>query len=86
MRRLSFLNLSLIATTVLSGAYVAGNDAGHAYNSFPKMGDEWIPSEILKLSPMWKNFTENTGLKLIFLFYELITIESIIIHITTDCL
>ena len=24
-------------------AYVAGNDAGRAYNTFPKMGDEWIP-------------------------------------------
>ena len=66
LRRFAFLNLSLIATTVLSGAYVAGNDAGHAYNSFPKMGDEWIPSEILKLSPIWKNFTENTGLMFLF--------------------
>ena len=61
LRRFAFGNVALVATTVLSGAYVAGNDAGRAYNSFPKMGDEWIPSEILKLTPVWKNFTENTA-------------------------
>lgn len=61
LRRFALGNTALIATTVLSGAYVAGNDAGRAYNSFPKMGDEWIPSEILALSPVWKNFTENTA-------------------------
>ena len=61
LRRFAIGNTALIATTVLSGAYVAGNDAGRAYNSFPKMGDEWVPSEILALRPIWKNFTENTA-------------------------
>ena len=61
LRSFALGNTALIATTVLSGAYVAGNDAGRAYNSFPKMGDEWVPSEILALRPIWKNFTENTA-------------------------
>jgi cytochrome c oxidase assembly protein subunit 15 len=61
LRRHSLLNLALVATTVISGAYVAGNDAGRAYNSFPKMGDEWIPSTILEMEPKWKNFFENTA-------------------------
>ncbi len=61
LRRHSLLNLALVATTVISGAYVAGNDAGRAYNSFPKMGDEWIPDEIMKLEPAWRNFFENTA-------------------------
>ena len=36
--------------TAMSGAFVAGNDAGHAYNVFPKMTDTtWLPLEILEL-------------------------------------
>lgn len=55
------VNVALVAATVVSGAYVAGNDAGRAYNSFPKMGDDWIPAEILEMTPVWKNFFENTA-------------------------
>lgn len=42
-----------------SGAFVAGLDAGLVYNSFPKMGDNWIPDDILAFSPKLRNFTEN---------------------------
>ncbi|CAK1555063.1 unnamed protein product [Leptosia nina] len=45
--------------TALSGAFVAGLDAGLVYNSFPKMGDTWIPEDILAMSPTLRNFTEN---------------------------
>lgn len=41
------------------GAFVAGLDAGLVYNSFPKMADRWIPSDILAFSPTIRNFTEN---------------------------
>lgn len=51
----------LVAATVLSGAFVAGNDAGRAFNTFPLMGDTWIPEGILALEPMWKNVFENTA-------------------------
>jgi cytochrome c oxidase assembly protein subunit 15 len=61
LRRLAIFNGLLVATTVLSGAFVAGNDAGRAFNTFPKMGDNWIPEEILSYSPMWTNFFENTA-------------------------
>jgi heme a synthase len=40
---------------------VAGNDAGRAYNTFPKMGDEWVPEGILELEPLHRNFFENTA-------------------------
>ncbi|KAI5633345.1 cytochrome oxidase assembly protein domain-containing protein [Phthorimaea operculella] len=40
-------------------AFVAGLDAGLVYNSFPKMGDKWIPDDILEFSPKLRNFTEN---------------------------
>jgi len=61
LRTLSFINGALVAVTVISGAYVAGNDAGRAFNTFPDMNGEWIPSEVLKLQPMWRNFFENTA-------------------------
>ncbi|KAK8949856.1 Cytochrome c oxidase assembly protein COX15 [Platanthera guangdongensis] len=51
----------LVGITVVSGAFVAGNDAGHAYNTFPKMGDSWIPDDIFSMTPFFQNFFENTS-------------------------
>ncbi|KAI8422075.1 hypothetical protein MSG28_009965 [Choristoneura fumiferana] len=45
--------------TAMSGAFVAGLDAGLVYNSFPKMGERWVPEDILAFSPTLRNFTEN---------------------------
>lgn len=42
-----------------AGAFVAGLDAGLVYNSFPKMGERWIPDDLLAFSPALKNFFEN---------------------------
>lgn len=61
IRYVAIGNGVLVATTVLSGAFVAGNDAGRAFNTWPMMGDEWIPSEIMEIQPMWRNFFENTA-------------------------
>ncbi|CAG0920459.1 unnamed protein product [Notodromas monacha] len=49
----------LIFLTAISGAFVAGLDAGLVYNSFPKMADRWIPSDIAALTPGVRNVTEN---------------------------
>lgn len=39
--------LALLSVTILWGAFTAGLDAGLVYNdTFPKMGDHWIPSEV----------------------------------------
>ena len=43
----------------VSGAFVAGLDAGLVYNSFPKMGERWLPDDLLAFSPTLKNFFEN---------------------------
>lgn len=61
-RKFALHNAVLLGVTVVSGAYVAGNDAGRAYNTFPKMGDEWIPQEMLDLKPEIRDFFENTAL------------------------
>lgn len=61
LRAGSFALVGLTAVTVTSGALVAGNDAGRAYNTFPKMDESWIPPEILELEPWTRNLIENTA-------------------------
>lgn len=58
-RKLAHLTKGWVFITALSGALVAGLDAGLVYNSFPKFADRWIPSDILAFSPTLRNFTEN---------------------------
>lgn len=58
-RTLVYSTKGLVFLTAMSGALVAGMDAGLIYNTFPKMADKWIPDDILAMSPAWKNFTEN---------------------------
>jgi len=61
LRKFAIVNGGLVAATVISGAFVAGNDAGNAYNTFPLMDGKWIPSEIMELEPKWRNLFENTA-------------------------
>ncbi|KNC85181.1 hypothetical protein SARC_02638 [Sphaeroforma arctica JP610] len=49
----------LIFLTALSGAFVAGLDAGLTYNSFPKMADRWVPTDMWAFSPWYRNILEN---------------------------
>lgn len=61
IRKLAIPISAVVGITAISGAFVAGNDAGHAYNSFPKMGDTWIPEDVLSMEPLIRNFFENTS-------------------------
>lgn len=51
--------VSVLFVQMLFGAYVAGLDAGYAFNTWPKMGDEWFPSEAPMLEPFLRNFVDN---------------------------
>ncbi len=51
--------VALVALTVLSGAFVAGLDAGLIYNSFPLMGGRLVPEDMFVLEPVLLNFFEN---------------------------
>ncbi|XP_029376705.1 heme A synthase COX15 isoform X1 [Echeneis naucrates] len=59
LRRFAKGTGGLVFLTALSGAFVAGLDAGLVYNSFPKMGDRWIPDDLWAFSPTLKNLFEN---------------------------
>jgi len=49
----------LISTTVVSGGFVAGLKAGKIFNTFPMMGDHWLPPGLMALEPFWRNFFDN---------------------------
>lgn len=51
----------LTAAVMVWGAFVAGLDAGLAYNTFPDMAGRWLPPEIANLTPLWLNAFENTA-------------------------
>ena len=50
---------SLITITIISGGFVAGLKAGKLYNTFPMMGDYWVPPGLMALEPAWRNFFDN---------------------------
>lgn len=53
---------TLLSVTALSGAFVAGLDAGHAYNTFPLMNGKLIPDEYWsERFRGWRNMFENTA-------------------------
>eukprot|EP00511_Aplanochytrium_stocchinoi_P006071 CAMPEP_0204830946 /NCGR_PEP_ID=MMETSP1346-20131115/9500_1 /ASSEMBLY_ACC=CAM_ASM_000771 /TAXON_ID=215587 /ORGANISM="Aplanochytrium stocchinoi, Strain GSBS06" /LENGTH=305 /DNA_ID=CAMNT_0051961563 /DNA_START=356 /DNA_END=1270 /DNA_ORIENTATION=+ len=63
MRSVGLLSVLFTGITFFSGAFVAGNDAGHAYNDWPKYAGKWIPDELWdsSLEPGWRNVFENTA-------------------------
>lgn len=59
LRRGVGILVGLVLLMIASGAFVAGTRAGHAYNTFPMMGDRWVPEGLFALAPGWKNLFEN---------------------------
>ncbi len=49
----------LITLTVVSGGFVAGLKAGKIYNTFPMMGEYWVPPDLIALEPWWRNLFDN---------------------------
>lgn len=61
LRKHLWFALAMVAVTVVWGAFVAGLDAGFAYNSWPLMDGRIAPPEMWNLSPVMANFVENTA-------------------------
>jgi cytochrome c oxidase assembly protein subunit 15 len=56
------LTIAILAfVTILSGGFVAGLDAGHVYNTFPRMGSGLVPPGYAQLEPFWRNLFENAA-------------------------
>jgi len=57
--RFSAFLCAMIVLTMLSGGFVAGLNAGFAYNTFPLMDGELIPEHLFALTPLLVNFFED---------------------------
>src|SRR5688572_4639531 len=51
--------LCILFLQFLFGAYVAGLDAGYAFNTWPRMGEEWFPAGTPMLDPWLRNLADN---------------------------
>jgi heme a synthase len=55
----ALLLLVLVFVQIAAGGFVAGLDAGEAYNTWPLMDGKWIPDGLSAKQPVWRNFFEN---------------------------
>jgi cytochrome c oxidase assembly protein subunit 15 len=58
-RAMAFVFVVLLFLQVAAGGFVAGLDAGHASDSWPKMAGAWIPDGLATLQPLWRNWFDN---------------------------
>ena len=56
---MGIITFAIVLLMIVSGAFVAGTKAGFMFNTFPKMGMDWVPAQVMALSPGWRNFLEN---------------------------
>jgi len=61
LQRHAILGLTALAITIVWGAFTAGLRAGWVYNTFPMMGDNFFPPDLLAQHPLLSNFVENQG-------------------------
>ena len=62
MRSLFITVLVLLIIQIIYGAFVAGLKAGYGFNTWPKMGTDWIPVTAYSLKPLWLNLIENNAM------------------------
>jgi len=83
VRKLPIILFSVIILQIIYGAFVAGLKAGYGYPTWPKMGNEWFPSGITALEPLWRNFFEgHAGVQFIhrYLAYVVVIIVGILFY------
>ncbi|MCB9030245.1 MAG: COX15/CtaA family protein [Deltaproteobacteria bacterium] len=56
---LPVLFFAVLCVQIIYGAFVAGRDAGIGFNTYPLMGEEFLPAGSFHLEPYWHNFLEN---------------------------
>ena len=60
--RQSAVIVFLVLAQIFLGGLVAGLDAGMAYNTWPSMNGELLPSAALAIEPIWRNFVDNAAM------------------------
>lgn len=72
---------TILATQIVYGAFVAGLDAGLFYNTWPKMGDEWIATGAFGQTPFYVNFYQSNAISTIQFMHRTIAIVVAIVVI-----
>jgi heme a synthase len=62
LRLLGIILVKCLILNILTGAFVAGIDAGRVYNTWPLMNGQVVPSGLTEKTPLWKNFFENMAM------------------------
>jgi cytochrome c oxidase assembly protein subunit 15 len=58
----AFALVAMTFVQILLGAFMAGLDAGRAFQTWPTYAGAWIPPGLYDLSPWWTNHFENLAL------------------------
>lgn len=56
IRILGIVLIKCLVLNLLTGAFVAGIDAGRVYNTWPLMNGEVVPPGLTAQEPLWRNF------------------------------
>jgi cytochrome c oxidase assembly protein subunit 15 len=56
---LHYTGLVLLGLQLTMGALVAGLKAGHIFNTWPLMGESFVPEGLFIMEPVWLNFLDN---------------------------
>ncbi len=49
----------LIFIMMVTGGFMAGTKAGFIFNTWPMMGNQWMPDQTWAIEPWWRNLTDN---------------------------
>ena len=77
---LTIIFLVILFFQITYGGFVAGLKAGYFYNTWPKMGDQWIAESVYAMKPLYLNFIEgiagvqfiHRSIAIVIFFFELV--------------
>lgn len=59
LKPLTHTAMLMLGLQLVMGALVAGLKAGHIFNSWPLMGDSFVPEGLWVMEPVWRNLLDN---------------------------
>ncbi len=59
IKGLTHFAMFILVLQLIMGALVAGLKAGHIFNTWPLMGETFVPEGLFGLEPLWSNFLDN---------------------------
>ncbi len=59
LKRLTHATMLVLTLQIVMGGLVAGLKAGHIFNTWPLMGDTFLPDSLWLMEPWWRNILDN---------------------------